>query len=165
MSDTGYTLFFAGVALYFVGLLIWSYLDSKKSRKRAEQNGGVDPVQAELEARKKEAREARKRRAEALKAEAARKAYEKSVVKTRILTEGSTFETRGSVGSAAGRAIVGGMIAGFLGAMIGAATGKTTTKVIRHTTFRVWYGSGKTKVVTVANGTPEWEEYMKKLES
>ena len=86
----------------------------------------------------------------------------RTLVKAEILSTGNgRAVTRTSVGSALGRAAVGGMLAGSVGAVAGAATGKKTTRFRGETTFRLTYGDGHTEIETVSDGTPVWEKYMK----
>lgn len=86
----------------------------------------------------------------------------RTLVKAEILSHGDgRAVSKGSLGSALGRAAVGGMIAGGAGAFAGAATGKRTTKFRGETTFRLTYGDGHTEIETVMDQTPIWEKYMK----
>ena len=83
-------------------------------------------------------------------------------MKAEILSHGDgRAVSKGSIGSALGRAAVGGMIAGGAGAFAGAVTGKRTTKFRGETTFRLTYGDGHTEIETVMDQTPIWEKYMK----
>ena len=86
----------------------------------------------------------------------------RTLVKAEILSHGDgRAVSKGSLGSALGRAAVGGMIAGGAGAFAGAVTGKRTTKFRGETTFRLTYGDGHTEIETVMDQTPIWEKYMK----
>lgn len=86
----------------------------------------------------------------------------RTLVKAEILSHGDgRAVSKGSIGSALGRAAVGGMIAGGAGAFAGAVTGKRTTKFRGETTFRLTYGDGHTEIETVMDQTPIWEKYMK----
>lgn len=86
----------------------------------------------------------------------------RTLVKAEIIAHGDgRAVSKGSLGSALGRAAVGGMIAGGAGAFAGAVTGKRTTKFRGETTFRLTYGDGHTEIETVMDQTPIWEKYMK----
>ena len=86
----------------------------------------------------------------------------RTLVKAEILSHGDgRAVSKGSLGSALGRAAVGGMIAGGAGAFAGAVTGKRTTKFRGETTFRLTYQDGHTEIETVMDQTPIWEKYMK----
>lgn len=86
----------------------------------------------------------------------------RTLVKAEILSHGDgRAVSKGSIGSALGRAAVGGMIAGGAGAFAGAVTGKRTTKFRGETTFRLTYQDGHTEIETVMDQTPIWEKYMK----
>ncbi len=129
-------------------MLIWaitsirSSISNKRSKERAAQNGGVDP--------EKEKRQ---------------RALDDSIlVKTKILDVNTEYVSKTSITNAVGRAVIGNMIAGRTGALIGAATADRTEKEHKKTTFRLYYRSGREKIVTVPNGSKEWLEYMDKLE-
>ena len=86
----------------------------------------------------------------------------RTLVKAEIIAHGDgRAVSKGSLGSALGRAAVGGMIAGGAGAFAGAVTGKRTTKFRGETTFRLTYQDGHTEMETVMDQTPIWEKYMK----
>ena len=86
----------------------------------------------------------------------------RTVVKAEIISHGDGYAvSKGSIGSALGRAAVGGFLAGGAGAVAGAATGKRTTKFRGETTFRLTYQDGHTEIETVMDHTPVWEKYMK----
>lgn len=86
----------------------------------------------------------------------------RTLVKAEIIAHGDgRAVSKGSIGSALGRAAVGGMIAGGAGAFAGAVTGKRTTKFRGETTFRLTYQDGHTEIETVMDQTPIWEKYMK----
>lgn len=86
----------------------------------------------------------------------------RTVVKAEIMSHGDGYAvSKGSIGSALGRAAVGGFLAGGAGAVAGAATGKRTTKFRGETTFRLTYQDGHTEIETVMDHTPVWEKYMK----
>lgn len=129
-------------------MLIWaiitirSSISDKRSKERAAQNGEVDP--------EKEKRQ---------------RALDDSIlVKTKILDVTSEYVSKASITNAVGRAVIGNMIAGRTGALIGAATADRTEQEHKKTTFRLYYKSGREKIVTVPNGSKEWLEYMDKLE-
>ncbi|MDI9506610.1 MAG: hypothetical protein GX246_10085 [Clostridiales bacterium] len=122
-----------------------------RSERRKRENGGIDPVE---EVRFRKHREERER-----------KKLAQTVVKTRILDGYSV--TRGSGGGlleTAGRAMIGEWLGGPVGAIIGGATARRTYREYRYTTFKVWYGDGKTKIKTVSNGSYDWEKFIEKLE-
>lgn len=98
--------------------------------------------------------------------EAARRAKEddKTPVRTKLLTDQSTYTSRGSVTSAAGRAVVGNLVAGPLGAVVGAGTAKRTTQEQKSQVFKVWYKSGREGIETAAVGSARWKELIEKLE-
>ncbi len=129
-------------------MLIWaitsirSSISDKRSKERAAQNGGVDP--------EKEKRQ--------------RALDDGILVKTKILDVNTEYVSKTSITNAVGRAVIGNMIAGRTGALIGAATADRTEQERKKTTFRLYYGSGREKIVTVPNGSKEWLEYMDKLE-
>ena len=85
-------------------------------------------------------------------------------MKTKIL-DGYSVTTSSGPGllETAGRATIGGALGGPIGALIGGSTGRRTYREYRRTTFKVWYGDGKTKIKTVPNGNPDWVKYMEKL--
>jgi len=91
-----------------------------------------------------------------------------TVIKTKFIDSShtATSSSRTKVGSAAGRAIVGGMIAGPVGAIIGGGTGKKKTTITEHhtTTFMVYYKDGTHKAETVENNTTRYQIYMDRLE-
>ena len=90
------------------------------------------------------------------------------VVKTKFVDSShtSTITSQTSLGSAIGRAVVGGMVAGTLGSVVGASTAKQkhTTHEKHSTTFMVYYKNGCNVVKTVDNSSAEYKLYMEKLE-
>lgn len=90
------------------------------------------------------------------------------VIKTKFVDSShtSTITSQTSLGSAIGRAVVGGMVAGTLGSVVGASTAKQrhTTHEKHSTTFMVYYKNGCNVVKTVDNSSAEYKLYMEKLE-
>lgn len=90
------------------------------------------------------------------------------VVKTKFVDSShtSTITSQTSLGSAIGRAVVGGMVAGTLGSVVGASAAKQkhTTHEKHSTTFMVYYKNGCNVVKTVDNSSAEYKLYMGKLE-
>lgn len=155
---------FGPLFLIALGVLIWALTWDKRSQKRAEKNGGVDPVKEAEEARTAaRMREQRERRAE-YEAKMQMKKDDRTVVRTKLLTDQSTYTSRGSVTSAAGRAVVGNLVAGPIGAMVGAGTAKRTTQEQKSQVFKVWYKSGREGIETAAVGSARWKELVEKLE-
>ena len=146
-----------GIILIMAVLVIWMIVASE-IRKR--KNGGVDPVQEEQRQRFEEARERNHERRMEYRARLQEQKDDTVPVRTKVLYDTSTYTSKGSVGSAAGRAVVGSMIAGPVGAVVGAGTAKRTTQEQKQTTFKVWYKSGREAVETVVNGTEKWMKYM-----
>lgn len=139
-----------GIATGVIPLTILLIL-AVRSERRKRQHGGIDPVE---EAQLRKYREERERRKLA-----------QTIVKTKIL-DGYSVTTSSGPGllETAGRATIGGALGGPIGALIGGSTGRRTYREYRRTTFKVWYGDGKTKIKTVPNGNPDWVKYMEKLE-
>lgn len=136
------------ISLVFVTILLILFA---RSERRKRQHGGIDPVEEAQLRKYREQREQRK--------------LARTVVKTKIL-DGYSVTTSSGPGllETAGRATIGGALGGPIGALIGGSTGRRTYQEYRHTTFKVWYGDGKTKIKTVPNGNPDWVKYMDKLE-
>lgn len=134
---------------------IWFIVAVFRADQRRQQK---NPKWQEEKARREEARQK-------YLAEREQRKLAQTVVKTRILDGYSV--TRGSGGGlleTAGRAMIGERLGGPVGAIIGGATARRTYREYRYTTFKVWYGDGKTKIKTVSNGSYDWEKFIEKLE-
>lgn len=162
------TPIFIILGLVLVGVFVVAFWSDARSRKRARENGGVDPVrQAARDAVRNGIEEARARSREVkIERHAAlqKERDDKTPARTRLLTDQSTYTSKGSLTSAAGRAVVGNLVAGPIGAMVGAGTAKRTTQEQKSQVFKVWYKSGREGIETAAVGSARWKELIEKLE-